>query len=79
VPSYANGITRRQWSQDHDPEHRNHPGRYRIKPSTAKRNNLTIDRPTLRHICRAMDSIHNDSRETRLYASKLRQFLPFKG
>jgi hypothetical protein len=59
-------MTRRQWSQDLDPEFRNHPGRYRIKSGTAKRNNLTIARPTQRNICRAMDGIHNDGRETRL-------------
>lgn len=47
------------------------------KPSTSKRDTLTIARRVLRHVCKAKRAIYDERRAMRRQAGKLRQFLPF--
>lgn len=47
------------------------------KPSTTKRDALTITRRALRHICQQRAQIHTERRAMNRQARKLRQYLPF--
>lgn len=47
------------------------------KPSTSKRDALTITRRVLRHVCKAKRAIYDERHAMRRQAVKLRQFLPF--
>jgi hypothetical protein len=47
------------------------------KPSTTKRDALTITRRALRHICQQKEQIHTERRTMNRQARKLREYLPF--